>query len=65
MGRPEGNHRMRHRDFPLDHHEGIILEPTHDQQVAVVSTLMRYNALDVAAMILAPLNPVRNRNRKW
>ena len=53
------------RTFPLENSDGIILDPTHDQQIAVISTLMRYNALDLAAMILAPMNPVRCRNRKW
>ena len=53
------------RTFPLEDSDGIIKGPTHDQQIAVISTLMRYNALDVAAMILAPMNPTRNRSHKW
>ena len=53
------------RTFPLEDSDGIIQGPTHDQQIAVISTLMRYNALDVAPMILAPPNPTRNRNRQW
>ena len=56
---------MRHRDFPIDHHEGIIQGPTREQQLAVISELIRHDALDLAPMILAPLNPTRDRTHKW
>jgi hypothetical protein len=53
------------RTFPIEDSDGIIQGPTHDQQIAVINTLIHHNALDVAAMILAPPNPTKNRNRKW
>lgn len=56
-------YQMRNRDYPIDNYEGIPPEPTREQQLAVINTLIRHDALDLAEMILAPLNPTVERRR--
>jgi hypothetical protein len=61
------------RTFPIVNMDGIVDNPTREQQIAVINTLIHYDALgqepgddlgdphEIACMLLAPMKPAVER----